>query len=65
MVEIIGYIFIFLIVVLLLFELIFRLLELFSQKLSDDVDFDNEHLKSFFPKNYHNYIDKDHSMQQY
>ena len=57
MVEIIGYIFIFIIAFLLLFEVIFKLIETFSQKISDDEDFDNERLKSFFPKNYHNYID--------
>ena len=57
MVEIIGYIFIFIIAFLLLFEVIFKLIETFSQKISDDEDFDNERLKSFFPKDYHNYID--------
>ena len=56
MIEIIGYIFIFIVAILLLLEAIFRLIEIFSQKLSNETDF-NSDLKNFFPKNYHDYID--------
>ena len=52
MFEIIGYIFIFSIIILLLFEGIFRILEFFSEKLSEDV-----HIKSFYPKGYHEHLD--------
>ena len=56
MIEIIGYIFIFIVAILLLLEAIFRLIEIFSQKLSNETDF-NSDLKNFFPKSYHDYID--------
>ncbi len=52
MFEIIGYIFIFFIIILLLFEGTFRILELFADKFSKDVN-----VKDFIPKNYHQHVD--------
>ncbi len=52
MFEIIGYIFIIFIIILLLFEGTFRILELFADKISD-----NTQMKNFFPKNYQEHLD--------